>query len=46
MLAYACSKFLCGVLMDFVSPKLALTGSLIAIGASAYLFASKYLSCN
>lgn len=44
MLAYALSKFVSGILIDFVSPKLAMSVSLIFAGLSAILFASVHES--
>lgn len=42
MLAYAGSKFVCGILMDFLSPKFAMSIGLIVVGITSILFASVY----
>lgn len=44
MLAYAFSKFASGILIDFVSPRLAMSVSLILVGISAILFAGVHES--
>ena len=41
MFAYAVSKFVCGVLVDSVSPRLSLCAGLLACGITVLLFSCK-----